>query len=111
MAGINEADRNRLKRDFWPTLKKAIRQVPFVHDLVAAYFCALDKDTPLRVRSILVSALVYFILPTDVIPDFFAVIGFSDDIAVLSAAFAAVRTHVTPRHYAQAEQALADHNL
>ncbi len=38
----------------------------------------------------LLAALAYFVLPIDMIPDVFVGIGFSDDIAVLSAAFAMV---------------------
>ena len=38
----------------------------------------------------------------------FAVIGFSDDVAVLSAAFAMVSRHLQPRHYEAADRALAD---
>lgn len=107
----NEAARDRVKRHFWPTLKKAIRQVPFSQDIVAAYFCALDSETPLRVRGVLLSALIYFIMPADMIPDFFAVVGFGDDMAVLTTAFATVKPHIAPRHYAMAEKALSDRKL
>ena len=31
-----------IRRDFWTTLKRFAGQVPFVEDLVAAYYCALD---------------------------------------------------------------------
>ncbi|MGO7036627.1 YkvA family protein, partial [Rhizobium ruizarguesonis] len=47
-------------------------------------------------------------LRIDMIPDIFAVIGFSDDIAVLSAAFAMVRGHIRPGHYEAADRVLAD---
>jgi uncharacterized membrane protein YkvA (DUF1232 family) len=47
-------------------------------------------------------------MPVDMIPDFFAGIGFSDDIAVLSAAFAMVRGNIRPGHYEAADRVLAD---
>ena len=47
-------------------------------------------------------------LPLDGIPDFFALVGFSDDIAVLTAAFAAIRGHIREDHYLSADKALAD---
>ena len=50
-----------IRRDFWTTLKRFAGQVPFVEDLVAAYYCALDPATPMRVRGILLAALAYFI--------------------------------------------------
>jgi len=52
----------KVHRDFWTTLKHFAGQVPFTEDLVAAYYCALDPETPMRVRAILVAALAYFIL-------------------------------------------------
>ena len=63
----NEAE--RIRENFWRTAKKAARHVPFMEDVVAAYYCALDKETPLRVKGILFAALGYFVLPADAIPD------------------------------------------
>ncbi|OJU91408.1 DUF1232 domain-containing protein [Shinella sp. PSBB067] len=98
----------RVKKRFWPVLRRAMRYVPFSRDLVASYYCALDPRTPTRVRGILLAALAYFVLPLDGIPDFFVLVGFSDDIAVLTAAFAAIRGHIRPDHYAAADKALAE---
>ena len=103
-----ERQKHRIKKRFWPVLKRAMRQVPFGRDLVASYFCALDPRTPTKVRGILLAALAYFVLPLDGIPDFFALVGFSDDIAVLTAAFAAIRGHIREDHYLSADKALAD---
>lgn len=105
-----EQDRQdeQVRRRFWPVLKRAMRQVPFSRDLVAAYYCALDPATPTKVRGILLAALAYFVLPLDGIPDFFALVGFSDDVAVLTAAFAAIRGHIRDDHYHAADRAMAD---
>lgn len=103
-----ERQQQRVRNRFWPVLKRAFRQVPFSRDLVAAYFCALDRRTPTRVRGILLAALAYFVLPIDGIPDILVGIGFSDDIAVLTAAFAAIRGHIREDHYVSADRALAD---
>lgn len=106
-----ERQERKVRDKFWPTLKRAIRHVPFARELVAAFYCATDSQTPLRVRGILLAALGYFVLPMDVVPDIFVVVGFTDDIAVLSAALALIRGHITDRHYAAADQALADQQL
>lgn len=103
-----ERQEGRVKRRFWPVLKRAMRQVPFSRDLVASYYCALDPRTPAKVRGILLAALAYFVLPLDGIPDVFALVGFSDDIAVLTAAFAAIRGHIREDHYRSADNALED---
>lgn len=96
----------RVRDRFWDTLRRAARHVPFIEDLVASYYCAMDPATPTRVRGTLLAALAYFVLPFDFVPDFIAILGFSDDIAVLAAAIAAIRSHLTPAHYAAAREAL-----
>lgn len=101
----SEAD---VKARFWSVAKRAARRIPFMDEVVAGYYCALDKQTPMRAKGILLAALAYFVLPTDSIPDVFVGIGFTDDIAVLTAALAAVRAHLTPAHRKAAREALAD---
>ena len=98
----------KVRAGFWRTVRKAVNRVPFIEEVVAGYYCALDPNTPPRVRGILLAALAYFILPLDTIPDFLMGFGFTDDIAVLTAAFAAVRGNVTEAHRTAAREALAD---
>lgn len=104
----DEATRSeRVKRKFFETFRKAARYIPFAEELVAAYYCALDPDTPHSVRATLLAALAYFVLPTDTVPDFLVGIGFGDDAAVLLATIALVRSHITPVHLAAARRALS----
>lgn len=98
----------RVRKRFWSTVRKAARAVPYMDEVVAAYFCALDPQTPTRVRGTLLAALAYFVLPFDIIPDFILGMGFTDDVAVLMAAIAAVRGSITDAHRAAARRALAD---
>ncbi|RIK83799.1 MAG: DUF1232 domain-containing protein [Hyphomicrobiales bacterium] len=109
-AGVREdARREADVRDrFWRTARRAARQVPFMEDVVAAYYAALDRATPLKVRGTLLAALAYFVMPADMIPDFIVGLGFTDDVAVLSAAIAAIRGHIKPAHRDMARAALED---
>lgn len=91
---------------FWRTVRAAARRIPFMEEVVAAYYCALDWNTPMRAKAIILGALAYFIMPADAIPDFLLIAGFTDDVAVLSAALAAIRAHVTPAHRQAAREAL-----
>ncbi len=95
-------------KGFWPKLRKVARRIPFSRDLVAAYYCAMDDGTPLRVRATLLGALAYFILPIDGIPDIIAGLGFTDDAAVLAIAVKMVASHIKPKHREAARHALAD---
>jgi uncharacterized membrane protein YkvA (DUF1232 family) len=95
-----------VKQGFWPKLAKALASVPFAETLVAAYYCAFDRDTPLKVKGILLAALAYFVLPIDAVPDFILGLGFTDDMAVLFTAVNLIRTHLKPEHYDRARAAL-----
>ena len=91
---------------FWPKLLKVAGRIPFAEEAASAYFCALDRRTPARVRATLLASLAYFILPADLIPDIIAAIGFSDDATVLMAALSIVSSHVKPHHQKEARKAL-----
>jgi uncharacterized membrane protein YkvA (DUF1232 family) len=96
----------RVRRDFWPKLKRYLARLPFAEDLIAAYYCAIDPATPSRAKALLFAALAYFIVPGDLIPDFFAGLGFTDDLTVLMAAISLVRIHLKDSHRAAARKAL-----
>jgi uncharacterized membrane protein YkvA (DUF1232 family) len=100
-------DEARVRRGFWPKLRRTATRLPFSEDLVAAYYCAFDRRTPRRVRVILLGALAYFVLPFDFIPDMLPIIGFTDDAAVLATAIRVVAAHITPQHRDAARRALA----
>lgn len=103
-----EDNERKVRKDFWATVRKAANRVPFMEDVVASYYCALDPSTPTRTRAILLGALAYFVLPLDWVPDFILGFGFTDDIAVLTAAIGAIRSSITDGHYRAARQALSE---
>lgn len=99
-------EENRVRRDFWPKLRRSLGRISFAREALAAYFCAIDPATPARVKAILLAALAYFIAPADLIPDIVLGLGFTDDAAVLFAAWRAVAPRILPRHRERAEAAL-----
>lgn len=103
-----EEKESRVRARFWPTVRKALSVIPFMDEVVAAYYAMLDPATPTRAKLTLVAALFYFVAPIDVVPDFILGVGFLDDASVLAAAFAAVRSSITDEHRARAREALKD---
>jgi uncharacterized membrane protein YkvA (DUF1232 family) len=99
-------DRDSVRRRFWIKLKQVVAKIPFTEDLLAAYYCAFDRQTPRHVQAALLGALAYFILPFDFIPDMLPVLGFTDDAAVLATAMRLVAAHITPEHREAARVAL-----
>jgi len=102
-----EDDATTVREGFWRKLGRTLGRLPFADDLVAAYFAAFDPKTPTSVKAILIGALVYFIMPVDIIPDVLIGTGFLDDASVLAYALATARKHLLPSHYARARRTLA----
>lgn len=71
------------------------------------YYSALDKDTPAWAKATIVTALGYFISPVDAIPDITPVVGYADDLGVLTLALATVGLHIKDEHVNQAKEVLA----
>ena len=95
-----------IARDFWPKLKRSLARIPFAEDVLAAFYCAFDPATPIKVKGILLAALAYFIMPIDVIPDVLLGLGFTDDMAVLYTAISMIRSHMTQAHRDKAKDTL-----
>lgn len=107
----NARRESEVRAKLWRTAKRAARQIPFMPEVVAGYYTALDRQTPLRARGTLIAALAYFVMPADMIPDFVVGLGFTDDAAVLTAALAAIRGHIKPVHRQMAQEALDEAEL
>jgi uncharacterized membrane protein YkvA (DUF1232 family) len=99
-------DEQNVKQNFWPKLQQNLARIPFAEDVVAAWYCASDAKTPLKVKGTLFAALAYFILPFDIVPDVILGLGFTDDLAVLMTAMTLVRNHVTRQHRDHAQETI-----
>ncbi len=104
--GQLRADQSTVESGFWSKVKKTIGNVPLIEDAIASFYAATDSATPIHVKAVLFGALAYFVLPLDAIPDFIPGVGFTDDAAVLAAALATVRRHVTQEHRRRAREFL-----
>jgi len=94
--------------DLWRKLRGSAAHIPFAADALAIYYCALDRNTPVRVRVAIFGALAYFIAPFDAMPDLMPLLGFTDDAAILAATLQLVAAHVLPEHREAARRALDD---
>lgn len=98
------ADEPRL----WRKLMRVAARIGFADSIVAAWYCAMDAATPTQVRGVLLAALAYFVLPTDLVPDILAGVGFTDDAAVMAAVVGTFARYITPEHRARAVRRLDD---
>jgi uncharacterized membrane protein YkvA (DUF1232 family) len=105
--GTDGVEVERLRREFRAKARGVAARLPFAEDLLSGYYCAFDRQTPVKVKAALLAALAYFVLPTDAVPDFVAALGYTDDAAVLAGTLRLVAAHLRPEHRQAARAALA----
>ncbi|MCG8491405.1 MAG: DUF1232 domain-containing protein [Sneathiellales bacterium] len=106
-----QSDKRIVMREFAQKLKSTIGKIPFAEDATSAFYCAMDGKSPAYVKAVLFGALAYFIMPADVVPDFIAGLGFTDDASVLLAAMKAVHANITEDHRIKARDFLNKQGL
>lgn len=96
------------ERRFWHKLgghaKASGRQV--LEKALWLYYALQDPATPKWARRVIYGALGYFILPLDAVPDFAPLVGYTDDLTVMTAALATVAFTINDQVKAQARQRL-----
>ena len=96
--------------NFWAKVKSVAKKagVKVVYVALILYYELTDPDIDAKEKAVIIGALVYFILPIDLIPDAIPVAGFTDDLAALLAAYKFVQHNITPEVEAKAKAKLAE---
>lgn len=88
------------EKSFWQKLadgaKAAGREI--IEKALTMYYAAMDKDTPVWAKTVLIGALGYFICPIDAIPDAIPFAGYTDDAGAIAAALSIVAVHIKLDH-------------
>ena len=90
------------------SVKKATSRVPFMDDVLAMYYCAIDPATPGKIRVVIGATLLYLVMPLDFIPDFLVFVGYGDDVTALMVLVKMVSSHVNDGHRKRAKAKLAE---
>lgn len=87
-------------RRLWEKLSRASRLIgrKAVLTAITLFHCLRDPDTPAWAKGVIVGALGYLILPTDLVPDIIPGAGYGDDWAALVAALGTVAAYVKDEH-------------
>ncbi len=88
----------------WQTLRKVAVKTGrrTLHAALVLFYCLKDKDTPTWAKGVIVGALGYLILPTDLVPDVLPGVGYGDDWGAIVAALATVAAYIKDEHKAKA---------
>lgn len=96
---------------FWKKIERVAKKVgaTVLLPVFTLYYMLQNDKVPLKHKAYIVGALGYFILPIDFLPDgILPVIGFTDDIAVMTLVLNLVKDSVTPEIKAQAGQRVVE---
>lgn len=96
---IESSSRYFSEEGFWDKLTSVAKfaGIKTIYMALLLYLVLISPSTPLNYRTILFGALGYFILPVDLVPDLLPIIGYSDDVAAMATALAAVSAAITPQ--------------
>ncbi|MDW1574287.1 YkvA family protein [Vibrio sp. Vb2880] len=96
------------EKTFWRKMKNSVKKAGEEIAVmgIKSWLAMADSNTSVRHKAILGGALAYFVLPTDMVPDVLAGVGFTDDMAALTLAANSVGNVITKEHEAQAREKL-----
>ena len=77
-----------------PNIGEKLSHIPVFVSLIRSYIKKEYTEIPLGTIIAVLSALIYFVSPVDIIPDVMPVIGFADDAAVIAACLKLVDTDI-----------------
>ena len=96
---------------FWKKVERVAKKVgaTVLLQVFTLYYMLQDDKVSLQHKAYIVGALGYFILPIDLIPDgILPVIGFTDDIAVMTLVLKLVKDSITPEIKARANARVSE---
>jgi len=77
-------ERLEFKLEKFPVIGRKLSNIPMVVSLVGAYVRKDYQDIPIGSIIAIVSALIYFVSPIDLLPDSIPILGFVDDAAMFA---------------------------
>jgi uncharacterized membrane protein YkvA (DUF1232 family) len=80
----------------WDKVAREGSKIRFMKEVRALYRYLRDKNVPWYRKSVIVGALIYFITPIDLIPDFIPILGYLDDLGVIMAAVKFLGSELVP---------------
>ncbi|MCC6722893.1 MAG: DUF1232 domain-containing protein [Saprospiraceae bacterium] len=79
-----------------------------VYSVLLLYYAYRRKDTPIWAKRIIIGVLGYFISPIDALPDLTPILGYTDDLGVLSFGLVTIAAYVNDEVRITARKKLQD---
>lgn len=74
-----------VEENLWTKLQRVGKKISFAKDVLALFNYMRDPFVSWHRKAIVVAGLVYFISPIDTVPDIAPLIGYLDDLGVITA--------------------------
>jgi uncharacterized membrane protein YkvA (DUF1232 family) len=93
---------------FWRKLRGMVASAgqKTLFSSLVLFHCLREHDTPAWARGVIVGALGYLILPSDLIPDILPGIGYGDDWSTIVVALGTVAAYIKETHKQRANEQL-----
>ena len=85
-----------VEQGLWTKVEKVGKKISFARDVMALYKYMTSSYISWHRKAIVVGALVYFIAPIDTIPDIAPLIGYLDDLGVITAVLKYLGSELIP---------------
>ncbi len=85
-----------VEEGLWEKLERVGKKINFARDVKALYKYMRDKYVPWYRKSIVIGALIYFISPIDAVPDLAPLVGYLDDLGVITAVLKFMGSELIP---------------
>jgi uncharacterized membrane protein YkvA (DUF1232 family) len=87
-----------VRRRLSSRLRALAAALPFAQEIAAAYFCAVDRRTPIGVKLALLGALAGFLVPQRLIPRVVRSLVVGGDVGLVLGALQGFAQHIRPEH-------------
>ena len=106
MVAKTSTDEKMVKNEFFNKMTSSFSRLQdsFMIDVVSLFYLFSAGKVPVKSSLLIVGALVYFISPIDMIPDFLIPLGFTDDIAVVAGVITKLGSDIKPKYKQQAKE-------
>lgn len=88
-----------VRENFDEKVKSLRGGIRLAKHVLALFRYMTDEAIPWYKKSVVVAALVYFMMPVDAIPDMLPLIGYLDDFGVIAAVLAFLGREIKPYYY------------
>lgn len=91
-----EKGEQEVEERLWDKLERVGKKINFAKDIKALYRYMRDRYVPWYRKSIVIGALIYFISPIDAVPDLAPLVGYLDDLGVVTAVLKFMGSELIP---------------